>query len=257
MAWQVDIYMGERDGKAIQGLRERVWVKFSMKSSASPVASGKIQFAHAPENGGFFQWLFLLNTNACSTHTCSPVSARWSWYAASSATRRRASSLSCGAQKNGLQRVWPGALGLVRPHDTARPRFVLRQHAGLSGVRGTPDSLSMLWQSETGTARLLCRQSVLHKAVCLVRRAPLPGVYRQGCCRRAESGLADGQGTGQAIYDRATGTRRDPGPQGDRHRRNLDPQRAHLPHRGQRPDPAPSDLVWRRRPLGGQHAAVL
>src|SRR3990167_4368370 len=148
-----------------------------MKSSASTVASGKIQFAHAPENGGFFQWLFLLNTNACSTHTCSsrrlclreiaieknacsthtcsPVSARWSWYAASSATRRRASSLSCGAQKNGLQRVWPGALGLVRPHDTARPRFVLRQHAGLSGVRGTPDSLSMLRQSETGTARPL------------------------------------------------------------------------------------------------------
>ncbi|WP_367188328.1 helix-turn-helix domain-containing protein [Castellaniella sp.] len=25
--------------------------------------------------------------------------------------------------------------------------------------------------------------------------------------------------------------------EGDRHRRNLDPQRTHLPHRGQRPDP--------------------
>src|SRR3989338_9539562 len=217
MAWQVDIYMGERDGKAIQGLRERVWVKFSMKSSASPVASGKMRFSHAPENGGFFQWLFLLNTNACSTHSGSPVSARWSWFAASSATRRRASSLWCGAQKNSLQGVWPDTFWLVRPHDTARPRFVLRQHAGLSGVRGSPDSLSMLRQSETGTARLPCRQPVLHEAVCLVRRAPLPGEHYQGCCRRTESGLANGQGAGQAIHDRPTGARRNPGAQGDRH----------------------------------------
>ena len=38
-----------------------------------------------------------------------------------------------------------------------------------------------------------------------------------------------------------------PGPQGDRHRRDLDPQGPHLPHRGQRPGSQAADLVRRHR----------
>ena len=37
------------------------------------------------------------------------------------------------------------------------------------------------------------------------------------------------------------------GAQGDRHRRDLDPQGPYLPHRGQRPDPPAADLVRRAR----------
>ena len=44
-----------------------------------------------------------------------------------------------------------------------------------------------------------------------------------------------------------------PGPQGDRHRRDLDSQRAHLPHRGERSDPTATDLVRRRGSLRSEH----
>ena len=47
----------------------------------------------------------------------------------------------------------------------------------------------------------------------------------------------------RAQLDRA-GT---PGPQGDRHRRDLDPQGSYLPYRGERPDPPAADLVRRAR----------
>ena len=46
-------------------------------------------------------------------------------------------------------------------------------------------------------------------------------------------------------------------PTGDRDRRDRDPQGAYLPDRGQRPAARPSDLVRRRRPLGGEHGPVL
>src|SRR3989338_5141284 len=159
----------------IMGLRERVWVKMVMNSLGSLVGSRFSVFASSAKTGMISQWLLYANASVFLTHTGSPVFASWSWFAASSVTRRRASSLSCGAQKNGLQGMWPSTFWLVRPHNTSRPRFVQRQHAGLSGVRGSPDSLSMLRQSETGTTRLSCRQPVLHEAVCLVRRASLAG----------------------------------------------------------------------------------
>jgi hypothetical protein len=44
---------------------------------------------------------------------------------------------------------------------------------------------------------------------------------------------------------------------GDRRRRDIDPQRSHLPDRGQRPPARPTDLVRRHRPLGGEHEPVL
>jgi hypothetical protein len=50
-------------------------------------------------------------------------------------------------------------------------------------------ALPMLRQGEARTPRLSCRQSVLHEAVCLVRRTPLPQQHHQGCCRGTESAL--------------------------------------------------------------------
>jgi len=44
------------------------------------------------------------------------------------------------------------------------------------------------------------------------------------------------------------------GTPGHRHRRDLDPQRAHLSDRGERPHSAAPDLVWRQGPHGGKHA---
>ena len=241
----------------IPGLREIEWAKFSMKTSASLVASGKMSSAHAPEYGGVSQWSFQANTNGCSTHTDSPVFALWKRYAASSAIPKRESSPLFAAQKNRLQRLWPDAHRLVRQKTPTGTRPLLWRYAHLSGNRDQTGVLSALRQSETGTTRLSRRQPALYQAVCLVCRQALPRQHGVGHRPRTASGLAYREGTGQAIHDGTTGTCRNPGTQGHRHRRNLDPQRAHLSHRGQRPGPWTPHLVWRTRPLGGQHAAIL
>ena len=106
---------------------------------------------------------------------------------------------------------------------------------------------------EARAARLPGRQSRLHQALRLLRR---PALSR---------GLDQGRGQGAATW---TGTRsrtlekqymreqlRRAGharAEGDRHRRDLDPQGAHLPHRGQRPRAAAPDLVRGRGSLRGR-----
>ena len=203
------------------------------------------------------QWLLYANTSVFSTPTDSLVSVRRMRFAASSATRRRASSRSCGAQKNGLQGVWSSALWVVRPYDTTSAGSVLWQHARLFGTGSPACSLPMLRQGEARAPRLSCRQPVLHEAVCLVRRATLPKQHHQGCCRGTASGLADRQGTRQAIHGGTVGAGWHSRSEGYWYRRDLDSQGAHLPHRGERPDSAPADLVWRRRSFGSQHEPVL
>src|SRR3989338_973093 len=226
-----------------------------MKSSASLVASGKILSAPFAENGRIYRCPFHPSASACSTHTGSPTFVRWKRYAASLAIPRHGSSHSSAAQKNRLQQLRQNALRLVRQEAATGSRPVLRGYAHLSGNLDQKSALPALRKSEARTARLPGGQPVLHQAVCLVRGQALPEQHGFGCRPRTESGLAHRQGTGQAIHDGSTGTRRDTGTQGHRHRRNLDPQRAHLSNRGQRFDTWASDLVRRGRPFGGHHAA--
>src|SRR5919198_53111 len=103
----------------IRGLRGRVWVKMVIELPASLAEFGFPRFDSAAETGMISRWLLHANASASSTHTGSPVSVRWKGSAVSSVIRRRASSPSFGAQKNGLQGMWSDALELVRPHDTA------------------------------------------------------------------------------------------------------------------------------------------
>src|SRR4030065_1204568 len=105
------------------GLRERVWVKMVMNSLGSLVGSRFSVFASSAKTGMISQWLLYANASVFLTHTGSPVAARWRWFAASSVTRRRASSLSCGAQKNGLQRVLhEPAVYALPTHFTDEPK---------------------------------------------------------------------------------------------------------------------------------------
>src|SRR3990167_7392351 len=92
------------------GLREIEWVEFSMKSSASLVASGKILSAPFAENGRIYRCPFHPSASACSTHTGSPTFVRWKRYAASLAIPRHGSSRSSAAQKNRLQQLRQNAL---------------------------------------------------------------------------------------------------------------------------------------------------
>src|SRR5919197_801018 len=240
-----------------KGLRGRVWVKMVIELPASLAGFEFPRFDSAAGTGMMSRWLLHTNASVSSTHTGSPVSVRWKGSAVSSVIRRRASSPSFGAQKNGLQGMWSDALELVRPHDTAGAGFVQRRHAGLSGIRSSAAAMPLLRPGEAREARFPCRNSVLHEAVCLVCRPALSDEHNSGRRRGAASGLARRQGTGQAVHGGPVGASRCACSQGNWHRRDIYPQGTHLSHRGERSDPAPADLVWRRGSLGGQHGTVL
>ena len=91
-----------------------------------------------------------------------------------SGIRRLGSSRLFGGQKNCLRRVWNDATRMVRPAYAAHSRPVVRRHAGVPRARGAPCSVPMLWHGEARAPRLSGRQSVLHEAICLLRRPALP-----------------------------------------------------------------------------------
>src|SRR6266487_81996 len=71
---------------------------------------------HATDHGGW------------STHTPFLASVHRLRCAVSLVTRRPASSLLFGAQKNALRHLWGGALGVVRPQDPAGAGSVRRRY---------------------------------------------------------------------------------------------------------------------------------
>jgi len=85
--------------------------------------------------------------------------------AVSSVIQRHACLRSSGAGKKSVWLLRAYAFGLVRSQDPARSRSVLRRHTGVLGVRAAPRAVPGSWQSEARTARLSCRQPVLHQAL--------------------------------------------------------------------------------------------
>src|SRR5438128_2145050 len=122
---------------------------------------------------------------------------------ASSATRRPASCLSSGGQKNGLWRVWPRPARLVRPQGAADPRSLLWRHARLPRRRSPARGLPGVRRGEAGTARVPRRQPVLHEALWLLRRPALPGLLDPRGGQGAAARLAKRQGHGDAVHGRA------------------------------------------------------
>src|SRR5215831_6025501 len=177
--------------------------------------------------------------------------------AASSATRRPASLLWFGAQKNSLRQLRSSAVRMVRPAYTEGARSVLWGPARVPRVRGPTDSVQELRHREARAARVSGRQPLLYQALCLLRGAALPFGNDQGYCGGTEAGLGYGQDAGEAVHDGAIGQGGHTRTEGHWCRRTLDAQRPELPHRGERPDPRTPDLVWRRRPLGSEHGPVL
>ena len=96
----------------------------------------------------------------CGTRTRFLAFVRNPRCAASSVIRRRASSPLCGAQKNGLRRLWPRAIGLVRSQDAAGARSVVRRRAGVSRARDSTPRVPRLRQGEARAAGVPGRQSV-------------------------------------------------------------------------------------------------
>ncbi len=205
-----------------------------------------------------FAWLLRRSEcGGCGIRTRSPVFARNPRCAACSVIRRRASSPLDDAQKNALRRLRSSVHGLVRPADASGSRSVLWRHAHLPRVRGAARAVPKLRQGEERAARLPGQQSVLHQALCPLRGPALSSDHDQGRCRGAPSALGDGQDAGDAVHASAVGQGGHTRSQGDRHRRDLDPQGPRLPNRGERPASTAPDLVWRRGPQRGEHGAVL
>lgn len=157
--------------------------------------------------------------------------------AAFSAIRKRASLPSHDAQKNDLRLLRSSAFRVVRPAHATRSRSLLRGCAYLPGVRTAACVVPALWHGEAGEASLVGEQPVLYQALCLLCRTALPDNNDLGCGARAASGLARGQGTGQAIHAGTVAPHRHAWAEGHRHRRDIDPQGAYLSYRGERSHP--------------------
>ena len=119
---------------------------------------------------------------------------------ASSVIPKHVSSRWSGAQKNGLRLVWPSTVWLVRPARAACSRSFQWRYADLSGDRNTSRTLPPLRTREAGTAGMAGGQSVLHEAVCALRRPALPAGHNSGHRAGTSSGLGYRQDSRQAIH---------------------------------------------------------
>ena len=140
--------------------------------------------------------LLLPNLKACWTHTDSLVFVPRLVFAVSSVTPRHVSLRLYDAQKNAVPFLWASPLGLLRPHEAAGSRPVVRRHAHPSRFRGAPSRVPELRQSEARAVGVFGRQPVLYQALCLLRGAALSLYHDQGHCRGAQARLARGQGAG-------------------------------------------------------------
>ena len=201
--------------------------------------------------------LLLPNPKACWTHTDFLVFVPRLVFAVSSVTPRHVSLRLYDAQKNAVRFLWASPPGLLRPHEAAGSRPVVRRHAHPSRFRGAPGRVSALWQREARAVGVAGRQPAVHQAVRFLRRPALPRYHDPGGGRGTSPRLARGQGAGKAVHGSSLLRAWARPPAGDRHRRNLHRQRAQVPHRGQRLDARPADLVRRQGPLRGEHGRVL
>src|ERR1035437_637629 len=197
------------------------------------------------------------NTDVCGTRTAFPASVRVRRYTAYLVIRRPESSAAIGGEKNCLRSLWPRASSLVRLQATPSTRPAVWGHSDLPGAGDPTYRLQEMRQGETGEAGLARGESVLYETLCLFRGTALPRHDHQGRCRRNAPGLEDSQGVGEAVYEGATAQSWNAGSPRAWSRRDLDPQRPYLPHRGERLDSRASDLVRRRGPQRGEHGAVL
>src|SRR5713101_6686261 len=164
---------------------------------------------------------------------------------------------SSGAEKNGVRSMWASVFGLLRSTATPGPGSFLWRQAGLSRLLHSPGPVPLVLCREERKSGLARRQSFLQQTFCLLRGTTLPGQFRQSSGRRVVLGLAHGQRAGQAVHDGTTAACQPAAAHGNWHRRNRHRQRPQLPHRGQRSDPWPTHLVWRRRSLRAKHGRLL
>ena len=159
--------------------------------------------------------------------------------------------MTCAHDERGALRCSP-KLDKSSVNNRKRAGPLERSVSDLPAARHSPHSLSPLRHREARRPRLARRQPVLHPAV-----STSAGAARTETIKDLATELALDWNTVKELdkqYSSHAPVRRD---RGDRHRRAVDPQGTHLPHRGQRFGTASADLVRRRESLRSEHGRVL
>ena len=171
-------------------------------------------------------WSSQPDDGACGTHTRSRDFALSPRSVACSVIRRRGSSYYGGGQKNDLRPLRSGAERLVRSARAAGPGPVERAVPDLPAARHSAHPLPPLRHREARRPRLARGQPALYPAFCDLRRPALPVGDDQGPGNGARARLGHRQGTRLPVHASAARPSRRAGAEGDRYRRDLDPQGA-------------------------------
>src|SRR5208282_1546322 len=120
------------------------------------------------------------------TSTTTPLSSS----KASSVTTGHGSYDSRDGEKNRLRCLRKSAFWLVRSAHTSSSRPAEWRYAGVPGDRGPAGRLPELPRGEGRAVGFSVREPFLHRAVCLLCGAAMPGEHDQGCGPGAEPRLA-------------------------------------------------------------------
>lgn len=162
-----------------------------------------------------------------------------------------------GLKKNGMWLLRHRLSELLRQGNTADTGLILRGCKDISGGGSPAGTVQKVRESEAGEAAMAGKQSLLHEAVFLLCWEEVPSHDRQGCCERTEVELACGQGAGEGMHAGATSAQSGGGSANNRDRRDIFTEGTHISYRSQRSGARASDLVWRERPVRGEHGYVL
>ena len=156
------------------------------------------------------------------------ASVRCTRFVASLETPEHGSSGWYVGEKNGLWSVWPFPSLVLRPEDPKGSGSVLRGHAHLPGSGDPKGLLPKVQESEAGEAEVAGGQPFLHQEICVLRRPSVSGFDDHGCGEGTSLELENGEVARKTVHAGAVESSRIAWAEGDWHRRDLYPKRAHL-----------------------------
>src|SRR5712691_13024433 len=229
-------------------------MNFQRVAVESPLAQGFAEFSKAEKSGMNWRWEERGGWWMC---TASPPFVRGRRYVGCLAIPSSASYDLSGGEKNSVWGLRSALAPNLRSQAAPGTRPLGGRHQNLSGDREPSGALPELRQSEAGEAGVALQQPLLHQALCVLCGPALSDLDDPRRRPRVAPGLEHRQGTRPAVHAGAAPKSRAASATRDRHRRGLDPQGAHLPHRGQRSGAAPADLVRRAGSLRSEHGSLL
>jgi len=153
--------------------------------------------------------------------------------------------------------LWHCLWEFLRSEDPSCKRFGLWGNEDLLRVGDSACFLSEVWQGEAGETTMVSRQSILHETFCLFCGAAVPVDDDSGRSTRVEAALGYGEGFGKAVYEGAASESRGAHCEGYWYRRDFAEEGSYLSDCSKRPDPATSNLVWRKRSFRSKHGSFL